>query len=331
MHNNLPRLAITPGEPAGIGPDLIIQLAQQTQLSAELVVFADPNMLTLRAQQLQLPLTLIEFNSDTPPKPHTPGQLLIVPITAAKPDCCGKLAKENASYVLNTLTQATATCLTGTCAALVTGPVHKAIINEAGYHFSGHTEFLAELSHTAHVVMMLVAGDLRVALATTHLPLSQVSAAIEPIMLERSLRILNQSLQEYFAIVQPRILVAGLNPHAGENGHLGMEEITTIQPVIAKLQAEGLQLQGPLPADTLFTPRYLQQADAVLAMYHDQGLPVLKYQGFGHAVNVTLGLPFIRTSVDHGTAIDLAGSGKASASSFLTAIEMAMEIYSHEY
>ncbi|CAN5460029.1 4-hydroxythreonine-4-phosphate dehydrogenase PdxA [soil metagenome] len=329
MHKNPPRLAITPGEPAGIGPDLVVQLAQQAQLSAELVVFADPNVLTLRAQQLRLPLTLMKFDPNTLPKPHTPGQLLIVPSSAAKPDCCGKLAKENASYVLDTLTQATTACLTGVCTALVTGPVHKAIINEAGYHFSGHTEFLAELSHTANVVMMLVAGNLRVALATTHLPLAKVSAAIEPKMLEHCLRILNQSLQDYFAITHPRILVAGLNPHAGENGHLGMEEIDVIQPVIAKLQAEGLQLQGPLPADTLFTPRYLQQADAVLAMYHDQGLPVLKYLGFGHAVNVTLGLPFIRTSVDHGTAIDLAGSGKALASSFLTAIDLAVEIYHH--
>lgn len=324
--NFLPRLAITPGEPAGIGPDLVIQLAQLSSLPAELVIFADPQLLQLRAQQLRLPLTLIPFHAEQASQPHHPGQLQIVSIPTSNVDCCGQLLQENAIYVLKTLTQAIQACLNGICDALVTGPVHKGIINDAGITFSGHTEFFAELTHTEHVVMMLVAGNLRVALATTHIPLAKVAAAIQPNMLEKSLRILHKGLNDFFAITTPRILVAGLNPHAGEQGHLGMEEILVIQPVINKLRAEGLQLQGPLPADTLFTPHYLQNADAVLAMYHDQGLPVLKYHGFGQAVNVTLGLPFVRTSVDHGTAIDLAGSGKASTSSFLAAIELAANI-----
>jgi 4-hydroxythreonine-4-phosphate dehydrogenase len=247
-----------------------------------------------------------------------------VPLNA--PVHAGRLNVANASYVLKCLDTAVDGCLAGGFDALVTGPVHKGIINDAGIAFSGHTEYLAARCDTPRVVMMLATEGLRVALATTHLPLAQVSAAITPTELTTTLRILIQSLQTQFGIARPRILVCGLNPHAGESGHLGLEEIDVIAPVLEGLRGVSAELIGPLPADTLFTPKYLEHADAVLAMYHDQGLPVLKYKGFGRAVNITLGLPIIRTSVDHGTALDLAGTGHIDMGSLNTAITVALEM-----
>lgn len=321
-----PLLALTPGEPAGIGPDLCIALAQAS-LPANVVVIADPALLLQRAAQLQLPLNIRAYepgkSSDGMLPPAT-LRVLSIPLRASV--TAGKLNVANAHYVMQTLQRAVDGCQRGEFAGLCTGPVQKSIINEAGYAFSGHTEFLAEQSHTPRVVMMLATPALRVALATTHLPLAQVPAAITGELLREVLAILHHDLQHKFGIAAPRILVAGLNPHAGENGHLGREEIDIIAPVLAQLRNEGMQLQGPLPADTLFTPRHLQEADAVLAMYHDQGLPVLKYQGFGEAVNHTLGLPFIRTSVDHGTALDLAGSGRADSGSLAAALHAASQL-----
>lgn len=322
------RFVITPGEPAGIGPDLVIQLAQST-LPHELVCIADPVMLLQRAAKLGLALSINPYDI-TQIQPQTAGTLTVLQEPLANPSVCGIPDKRNAQSLLNALKRAVAGCVSGEFAALITGPMHKGIINEAGIPFTGHTEYLAELTHTQKVVMMLTAPksstQLRVALATTHLPLSEVSQAITQQSLKEVLTILNNDLKNHFAIRHPRILVCGLNPHAGENGHLGKEEIETITPVIQALQKKGLNLLGPLPADTLFTEPYLKQADAVLAMYHDQGLPVLKYVGFGEAVNVTLGLPIIRTSVDHGTAFDLAGSGKANMGSLNAALNMAMQM-----
>jgi len=321
------RLAITPGEPAGIGPDLCIQLAQARQ-PAELVVIADPQLLALRAEQLGLPLQLRQFDAASPPQASAPGELCLLPVPLSAPVQPGRLDPRNATYVLETLRQAVNGCQQGIFTALVTGPVHKGVINEAGIPFSGHTEFLAEQTGTAQVVMMLATQGLRVALATTHLPLSEVSRQITRPRLTSILRILHADLSNRFGLSSPRILVCGLNPHAGEGGHLGHEEIAIIEPVLEALRGEGMQLYGPLPADTLFTPRYLEKADAVLAMYHDQGLPVLKHMGFGRAVNITLGLPIIRTSVDHGTALELAGSGRAETGSLQYAIEVATEMAS---
>ena len=314
------RLAVTPGEPAGIGPDLLIQLIQHGS-AHELVAIADPQMLQDRARQLGLELRLRPVAGS--PRPLAPTELAIEPCALAVTTKPGQVDKQNAPAVIQSLDKAIAGCLDSTYSALVTGPINKAVINDAGIPFSGHTEYLADHSHTEQVVMMLATEGLRVALATTHLPLSEVAAAITSELLETCLRILRSELITKFGIVRPRILVCGLNPHAGENGHLGKEEITTITPLLKKLNAEGFNLIGPLPADTLFTPKYLDSADAVLAMYHDQGLPVLKYQGFGKAVNITLGLPFIRTSVDHGTALELTGSGKASTGSLAYAIDCA--------
>ncbi|MEZ5529289.1 MAG: 4-hydroxythreonine-4-phosphate dehydrogenase PdxA [Porticoccaceae bacterium] len=315
------RLAITPGEPAGIGPDLIVQLAQLPQ-PCELVAYADPELLLDRATRLGLPLKLRAVD-DLALGPLKPGELGIHPIPLRAPSEPGILNPANAAYVLDTLTAAATDCQQNRCRGMVTGPVHKGVINEGGVPFSGHTEFLAELTGTPRVVMMLATEGLRVALATTHLPLSQVPTAITPSLLNEILNILHRDLQNKFGIPHPRILVCGLNPHAGEGGHLGREEIEVISPTLEKLRSLGMNLEGPLPADTLFTPRHLADADAVLAMYHDQGLPVLKYKGFGAAVNITLGLPIIRTSVDHGTALDLAGTGRAEIGSLKTAIEYA--------
>lgn len=322
---SVPRLALTPGEPAGIGPDLCVQLAQQAQ-ACELVAIASGELLQQRAAQLGLPLQLRPFDATHPAQPSVEGELTILNTELAAVVTPGKLDPANAEYVLQTLRSAAEGCLDDSFDALVTGPVHKGIINDAGIPFTGHTEFLAELSHTPRVVMMLATEGLRVALATTHLPLSEVSRAITHPLLEEVIRILHHDLQQRFAITAPRILVCGLNPHAGEGGHLGREEIEIIEPALQQLRGEGLQLIGPLPADTAFTPHHLQQADAVLAMYHDQGLPVLKYKGFGHAANITLGLPFVRTSVDHGTALELAGSGKAEIGSLQYAIDSALQM-----
>lgn len=325
------RITLTPGEPAGIGPDLCIQLAQQAQPD-ELVVIADPGMLRERAQQLGLPLHLRDYDPQQPPQPTPAGELCCLPVALNSPVSAGVLDPANAAYVIATLERAVDGCLSGEFDALVTGPVHKGIINQAGIPFTGHTELLAARSGTAQVVMMLATGGheegLRVALATTHLPLTEVSAAITRERLERVIRILHHDLQQRFGLNDPRILVCGLNPHAGEDGHLGREEITTITPVLESLRHEGMTLLGPLPADTAFTPTSLARGDAVLAMYHDQGLPVLKHLGFGRAVNITLGLPFIRCSVDHGTALDLAGSGRADPGSLHYALKVTREMLS---
>ncbi len=329
-------LALTPGEPAGIGPDLCVMLAQQP-IAAQLVAIADPALLQRRADILGLPLSLTVYQQDSrQPAEFEPGCLTVFPVNLRERETCGQLNQANAGYVLEGLRIAAEGCLNGSFDALVTGPVHKGIINQSGLPFTGHTEFLAELTQAAGrvagtaltPVMMLATEGLRVALVTTHLPLSEVSRQITAARVERITRILHQDLQNHFGIPQPRILVCGLNPHAGEDGHLGREEIEIIEPVLERLRREGLQLTGPLPADTLFTPKYLQQADVVLAMYHDQGLPVLKHMGFGRSVNITLGLPIIRTSVDHGTALELAGSGKAQLGSLELAVKTAMEMVS---
>lgn len=325
--NTLPltRIALTAGEPAGIGPELCVQLAQLPQ-ACELVAIADPDLLRQRADFLGLPLTIRQFDPLRPLQTHIPGNLSVMPVALQQPAHCGILDSHNSHYVLETIRLATQGCLDGSFAAMVTAPVHKAVINDAGIPFTGHTEFIAELCGGSTPVMLLATEGLRVALATTHLPLAQVSAAITPQTLKTVIRILDGDLRQRFGIAKPRILVCGLNPHAGEGGHLGREEIDIIEPTLNRLRNEGLDLIGPLPADTLFTPKYLDQADTVLAMYHDQGLPVLKFMGFGQAANITLGLPIVRTSVDHGTALELAGSGKANLGSLLFAVRVAVEM-----
>ncbi|MDB6060208.1 MAG: pdxA [Verrucomicrobiaceae bacterium] len=322
---SIPRIALTAGEPAGIGADLLVALAQLPH-SAQLIAIADPDLLRQRAQQLQLPLHLIDWHPELTPRSSAAGQLLVAPIKLARPVIAGQLDVGNAPYVVHTLERALDGCVVGEFDAIVTAPVHKGIINDAGVAFSGHTEFFAERTHTPKVVMMLATDNLRVALATTHLPLADVARNITRSSLEAVLRILHRDLREKFGLPQPRILVLGLNPHAGESGHLGREEIDVIEPCLQALRSEGMTLIGPLPADTAFTPKHLEQADAVLAMYHDQGLPVLKYQGFGRAVNITLGLPVIRTSVDHGTALDLAGTGRADGGSLQQALNLAITL-----
>ncbi|WP_394371888.1 4-hydroxythreonine-4-phosphate dehydrogenase PdxA [Hafnia alvei] len=319
------RVVITPGEPAGVGPDLVIALAQQAW-PAELVVCADPALLLERAALLQLPLTLREYQPDVSAQPQAEKTLTILPIKLHSKALPGQLDVNNGAYVVETLARACDGCLSGEFAALITGPVHKGIINDAGVPFTGHTEFFAERSHRDRVVMMLATEELRVALATTHLPLLDVPAAITPQTLTEVITILDHDLRTKFGIDEPQIYVCGLNPHAGEGGHMGREEIDVIIPTLESLRQQGIHLIGPLPADTLFQPKYLEHADAVLAMYHDQGLPVLKYQGFGRAVNITLGLPFIRTSVDHGTALDLAATGIADVGSFRTALNLAIKM-----
>jgi 4-hydroxythreonine-4-phosphate dehydrogenase len=324
----LPLLAITPGEPAGIGPDIMILQANRA-MAAKLLCIADKQLMSDRAAQLGVQLIINEISHIDQLAEHRPGELNVLQVPLKHSSTAGRLDTANAEYVLDCLRRAVKLVQEGQAQALVTGPVHKGIINDAGIGFTGHTEFLAELTH-GQPVMMLAADQLRVALVTTHLPLSQVSAAITQEKLQQVIGILHRDLVSKFGIPQPRILVCGLNPHAGENGHLGREEIDIIEPVLERFRQQGMQLKGPLPADTLFTPRYLQQADAVLAMYHDQGLPVLKHLGFGHAINITLGLPIIRTSVDHGTALDLAGSGRADPGSLNAAIDLAIQLaHSH--
>lgn len=318
----LPRIAVTPGEPAGIGPDLCALIAGK-RFPAELVVIADPDLITTRAALINQPLTLTSFHADSPVAGHIPETLKILPVRLRRSAVPGRLEPANAAYVLDALTLACDGCLEGRFDALVTGPVHKGVINDAGLRFTGHTEFLADRCG-AYPVMMLAAPSLRVALTTTHLPLSEVSAAITTQRLERVIRILEHDLREKFGIRRPRILVCGLNPHAGEGGHIGHEEIDVIEPVLKRLRRDGLELIGPIPADTAFVPERLAEADTVLAMYHDQGLPVLKHLGFGRAVNITLGLPIIRTSVDHGTALDLAATGRVDTGSLLEAIAAAV-------
>lgn len=313
--NSLPRIAVTSGEPAGIGPDLCLALRPRENI--QLVVIADRDLMQDRATELATRCDWPDYD----PTKQQPISLLH--IAARGTIISGKLNSDNAVYVLELLQRATQGCQSGEFAAMVTAPVHKGIINDAGISFTGHTEYLADLTNTKRPVMMLTAGNLRVALATTHVPLSEVAQHITRGGLEEVLRILHHDLQINFGLEQPCIKVCGLNPHAGEDGHLGREEIDIITPTLDHLRNEGMYLIGPLPADTLFTNNGLDGADAVLAMYHDQGLPVLKYVGFGNAVNVTLGLPIIRTSVDHGTALELAGSGKADTGSLLAALDMA--------
>jgi len=324
--NPVPRIAITPGEPAGIGPDLCLALFEH-DFPAELVLIADPELLASRAAALGRKFTCPVYKTEQAARA---GQVVIEPVAMPVPVVPGEPDPANASYVLKTLDRAIEGCRNREFQALVTAPVHKGVINDAGYPFTGHTEYLAKKTGADQVVMMLAAPGLRVALLTTHLALSEVAAAVTPERLETVLRCLHSELKTRFSIADPYILVAGLNPHAGEGGHLGREEIEIIEPVLRRLSEQGMRLTGPLPADTLFTPPYLEQADAVLAMYHDQGLPVLKHLGFGKAVNITLGLPMIRTSVDHGTALDKAGTGDAAGGSLDAAIQCAIKLADSE-
>lgn len=322
MAQNLNRIALTPGEPAGIGPDLCIALAQ-SDLPCQLVTIASPGLLQERAKRLGLPLRIVEFNDDAPIEANKAGQLTVMPVELVAPVSAGQLNTANSRYVLKTITKAAQGCVKGLFDGMVTAPVHKGVINDAGIAFTGHTEFIAAITG-GNPVMMLATPGLRVALVTIHLPLSEVPRAITHTRLRQVIRTLDYDLRTRFSINNPRILVCGLNPHAGENGYLGREEIDMIEPVLNGLRKQGMNLDGPLPADTLFTPKYLDKADAVLAMYHDQGLPVLKHMGFGRAANITLGLPIIRTSVDHGTALDLAGSGLTDSGSLRYALETAL-------
>lgn len=318
------RIVVTAGEPAGIGADICLSLPHsKISDENELFIIADPDLIEQRSRLLGVHSSLIlHENTDTLSERYHSEKLNIIPVRMNNSCDPGKLDAENSHYVLNMLDLACDLCRDKKVHAMVTAPVQKSIINEAGFDFTGHTEYLAEKSASTPV-MMLATKTLRVALATTHLPLNDVSKSITRQSLTKTIQILHDFLISQAAIPRPTILVSGLNPHAGENGRLGEEEITTIIPVIDEMRRQGMELIGPLPADTLFTPKYLDTADAVLAMYHDQGLPVLKYSGFGKAVNITLGLPFIRTSVDHGTALELAGTGKANNSSLLEAIDMA--------
>jgi 4-hydroxythreonine-4-phosphate dehydrogenase len=318
------KIAVTPGEPAGIGPDLVVQLAQQPW-QAQLVVFADQELLMQRAKHLGLPLTLTPYESGNDQLQAT-GELFIVHIPVAAEVVMGELNSENGQYVVETLRQACQKNMDGEFDAVVTGPVHKGIINQAGISFSGHTEFFANESNTNDVVMMLSTEGLRVVLATTHIPLAYVAKAITKERLHKVIHIVHTDMKLKFGVEHPHIFVCGLNPHAGENGHLGREELDVIIPALDALREEGIKITGPLPADTMFQPKYMEQADAILAMYHDQGLPVLKHKGFGKSVNITLGLPFIRTSVDHGTALDLAGTGQADKGSFEFALNKAIKL-----
>ncbi|MGZ8188153.1 MAG: 4-hydroxythreonine-4-phosphate dehydrogenase PdxA [Methylosarcina sp.] len=325
-HSFIPRIAVTPGEPAGIGPDLCLQLAQMS-LPCELVVIANIELMQQRAEALGLKVRIKEFNGALPPSNQKAGSLTVWSVSLSESVQPGVLNPVNSRYVLKTITKAAKGCLDGMFDAMVTGPVHKGVINEAGFSFTGHTEFIADITG-GWPVMMLATSGLRVALATTHLPLAEVSRAITHTRLRQVIRVLAHDLSSRFKLDNPKILVCGLNPHAGENGHLGREEMDIIEPVLASFRDQGLNLVGPLPADTLFTPKYLESADAILAMYHDQGLPVLKHMGFGRAVNITLGLPIIRTSVDHGTALDLAGTGRADSGSLELALQTALSMVS---
>ncbi len=332
-NKSLPRIAITAGEPAGIGPDLCVLLAQH-KIPAQIVVIADKKLLEARAQLRKLPLHIHDFDSQRYDLHQGNAALTVLNVQTDSEVVAGELNLKNSRYVLNTLDIASNGALKNDSEkplfdAIVTAPVHKGIINDAGIPFSGHTEYLAERTHTKQVVMMLVGGNMRVALATTHLALKDVPSAITKESLETTIRILHHDLITKFGIENPRILVAGLNPHAGEDGYLGREEIDIINPVLQTLRHEGMQLIGALPADTLFAKHHLANADAVLAMYHDQGLPVLKHASFGEGVNVTLGLPIIRTSVDHGTALDLAGTGDIHIGSMLAAIDLAIQLANH--
>jgi len=324
-NTRLPRIVLSAGEPAGIGPDLIVEITQQC-FDAQLSVIADQGVLLQRADCLELPLDLIRYDAAKSIEKHQPGRLYITPIVAERSVQPGVLQAINANYVLSSISKATRACLQNEFDALVTPPVNKTIINQSGTSFTGHTEFIAKLCCSNYPVMMLMNKKLRVVLVTTHLPLSKVASTINSNLVEQVIKITNADLHSLLAIDNPKLLVCGLNPHAEKNDHLGDEEIDIIVPVLEKLRSRGLNLIGPVPADTAFTEDNLDTIDAVITMYHDQGLPVLKSHGFGETVNITLGLPIIRTSVDHGTALDLAGTGKASASSLNAAITCAIDL-----
>jgi 4-hydroxythreonine-4-phosphate dehydrogenase len=322
----IPRVALTSGEPAGIGPELCLALALDA-LPCELVCLGDHALLAQRARALGLPLTLQAYApAARPAAAHVPGTLQVLHLPLAVPSLPGHPDPANVPYVLALLERAVAGALSGEFDALVTAPLHKAVINQAGVPFSGHTEFLAARTGSARAVMLLTSGTLRVALATTHLPLRAVSAALSIDSLCDTAAILARDLTRWWAIAAPRIAVCGVNPHAGEGGYLGDEELRVIAPAVARMQAAGIRARGPLPADTVFVPQTLAGFDAVLAMYHDQGLPVVKHAGFEQAVNVTLGLPIVRTSPDHGTAFDLAGTGRADRRSLAAAVQLASQL-----
>lgn len=327
MAATLPRIALSSGEPAGIGPDICIRSAQQAH-AADITVLGDPELLLARAAKLGLPLSI-----DTSPHPsplaQQAGRMHVMPVKLRVACQAGRLDPANAAYVIEMLERGADACLHGGFDALVTAPVHKGVINDAGIPFTGHTEFLAQRCKAPHPVMMLAAGALRVALATTHLPLKDVPVALTRESLEQTLAVLREGLRRDFGIAEPHVLVLGLNPHAGEGGHLGREELDVIQPACDALRAKGMRITGPVSADTAFNPARMGGIDVVLAMYHDQGLPVLKFAGFGHAVNITLGLPIVRTSVDHGTALELAGTGRAEHLSLEAALEAAAAMVRH--
>ncbi len=324
----IPRIVITSGEPAGVGPDACVSLAQR-DWEADLVVAADADLLAATAEVLGLPLTLEPYDATRPLKPHRSGTFQVMHIPTRCEVVPGHPDVRNAPYVIEMLDRACDGCSNGEFAAMVTAPVQKSTLMDAGYRFSGHTEYLAERTRAALPVMLLINDQLRVALVTTHLALREVPHAITRDRLRSTLRIVNMDLERHFSLQPPRIAVLGLNPHAGEGGHLGSEELDIIEPVIAELKAEGMNLQGPIPADTAFTPRFLKTVDVIVAMYHDQGLPVIKHVGFGNAVNITLGLPILRTSVDHGTALKLARSGQADTGSLSAAVALAIDLADH--
>jgi 4-hydroxythreonine-4-phosphate dehydrogenase len=321
----LPIVVVSSGEPAGIGPDISLALSSRP-FAARLAVLGDLNLLESRARLLGLRVELERCDDPAAIEPHRAGRLQVLPQALATPATAGTLDTRNAAYVLAMLRRATELCLTGTAQALVTAPVQKSVITQSGVAFSGHTELLAELTGAPQPVMLLAGKSLRVALATTHLPLRQVAAAIEQAKLESLIRITHHDLRRRFRIERPRVLVLGLNPHAGESGTLGTEEVSVIEPAVRALAAEGIDVTGPVSADTAFTPESLARCDVVVAMFHDQGLPVLKALSFGEIVNVTLGLPILRTSVDHGTALPLAGTGRARPDSLFAAVELALEL-----
>ena len=325
MSSNLPTICITGGEPTGIAPDIILKALQQN-FNAHIVVLSSKKVLEERAKALNIKTNIIQHSAEDARSTHKAGEIHLLALEHEHEVIPGKLDKRHSPYVLKTLALAAEGCLTGQFDAIVTPPVHKGVLCETGIHFSGHTEFFQQKCNSEQVVMMLATEGLKVALATTHLPLKDVSSAITKESLTQVIEALNQDLKTRFGHERPRILVCGLNPHAGEDGHLGMEEIETIIPVLDTLKKQEMDLVGPLPADTLFSPKNLENCDCVLAMYHDQGLPVLKYKGFGNAVNITLGLPIIRTSVDHGTALELAGTGDANEGSLIIAINHAIEM-----
>ena len=321
----VPRIVITSGEPAGIGPDTCVALAQSSW-EAGIVVAADAALLAATAAALGLPLAIEAYDSSKAPAPHRAGTLDVMHIPTPRDVIAGQPDPRNAAYVIEMLDRACDGCMNGEFAAMVTAPVQKSTLLDAGYAFTGHTEYLAARTRAALPVMLLVSDGLRVALVTTHLALADVPHAITRERLRATLQIVNMDVERHFSLAAPRIAVLGLNPHAGEAGHLGREEINVIAPVIQELRAQGLNIEGPVPADTAFTPRFLQTTDVIVAMYHDQGLPVIKHVGFGNGVNVTLGLPILRTSVDHGTALGLARTGTADAGSLRAALALAIEL-----